>query len=97
MKKIIFGIVALLIATFGLYAFTNTGDSKTVETEALNVYHYVGENEDGEIIFVSGEPTGPGCELTGEKPCRFQSTATLTSPMSPEDIQSQATVTEWRD
>ncbi|WP_222165898.1 DUF6520 family protein [Edaphocola aurantiacus] len=101
MKRIVLSTAALMLAT--AFSFAGTPETKTeakakpeVKTEiASQVYHYDSKNSNGTINFLPGEPGQNDC-TDGETPCRWVSDAPLTSPMSPAQIESQATVTDYR-
>lgn len=99
MKKLRIAVAALVIAagSFATFAFTDANNSDNDKTEFLNVYHYVSTDANGKINFALGEPDAGDCPDEGSTPCRFTSNSTLTSPMTPADIQSNATVTNWRE
>ncbi|WP_313155990.1 DUF6520 family protein [Sphingobacterium multivorum] len=99
MKKVFLSASALLLAT--AFSFAGTPETKTeakakpeVKTETTLVYHYTGKDASGNIQFAAGEITN--CPNNGETPCRWVSETPLTSPMSQDDIESQATVTDYR-
>ncbi|MFY0712634.1 hypothetical protein J1D01_03075 [Seonamhaeicola sp. NFXS20] len=96
MNKLKLAILAIVIA-IGTYGFANSDSVVNPEKESveLHVYHYDSVNQDGKIIFSPGEPGSNDCS-SGLKPCRFESTQELTSPMSASEIQSKAIVTDWR-
>ncbi len=98
MNKIRTAVAALVIAAgaFGAYAFSNANNSENEKVEFLNTYHYVGLDSEGRIEFASGPSTDPNCQPTGNVPCEFESTSSLTSPMTRDEIEAAADVKKWR-
>lgn len=98
MKKIIFSAATIMLAS--AFSFAGTPETKEeakpeVKTEALQVYHYSSKNPNGTINFLPGEPSPNACP-GGDTPCRWVSDAPMASPMNQTQIESQATVTDYR-
>ena len=101
MKKVIFSAAALMLAS--AFSFAGTPETKTeakatpeVKANTELVYHYVSQNTNGTINFAEG--TATNCPQPGNKPCEWTSDNPMTSPLSPSDIESQASaVTETRN
>jgi hypothetical protein len=101
MKKVLLSASSLILAT--AFSFAGTPETKTeakakpeVKTNTELVYHYVSQNTNGTINFAEGPATN--CPQPGTKPCEWTSDNPMTSPLSPSDIESQATaVTETRN
>lgn len=91
-KKYAMALVALVVATgiYGAYAFNSSEAEVKTKREAI-VYHFVSANGE-QINFEEGEPSTPPC-LGGDTPCRWESDTPLTSPMTAEQIEAAANVT----
>lgn len=68
MKKIIFGIVALFIATFGLYAFSNANFEKKVN-EINPVLHWFDANTEEYLGQRTEAQQRSICGPDGDTPC----------------------------
>lgn len=100
MKKVILSAATLMLATALSFAGTpeTKGEAKPeAKTEQQQiVYHATTTNPNGSINFVEGEKDD--CPPSGDKPCRWESSVPLTSPMTQTQLETNpnVTITDYR-